>query len=293
MGARPGKRTNTKIRFRITGNSGPVAQLLHPFWIARDDVSLISNILKTIDEELSMLPELKLVVSGGGLIEIYLNERFTRRSWKSKETLEKLTNLVTERVKQVAETLKGSARDYVIGVDVFDENEIGGGQFAVVINGGEIKTTAWKSYPVLDEHNWLAGFGTSKGRQSPRVVTTSLGKTMVLVCHDAQAYNHRNLALVERAQSTTPRGQVIREMDKAMKDSEPKWVFNLIHQIEKEGGLKSFRNSYREIHEDYGRIPNVVGSFGYGQKVKIPEILAELAQFPRRKAKVAVILEPV
>jgi hypothetical protein len=100
-----------------------------------------------------MLPKLRLVVSGGGFIEIRLNEHFTRKSWKSKETLDKLTNLVSERVKPVAEKLKGSMRDYVIGVDVIDKNEISGGQFAVVLNSGEIKTVAWKSYPVLEEQN--------------------------------------------------------------------------------------------------------------------------------------------
>jgi hypothetical protein len=153
MCAKAGKRINAKLRFRIVGNSGPVAQLLHPLWIARDDIPFMGNILEAIDDEVSMLPKLRLVVSGGGFIEIRLNEHFTRKSWKSKETLDKLTNLVSERVKPVAEKLKGSMRDYVIGVDVIDKNEISGGQFAVVLNSGEIKTVAWKSYPVLEEQN--------------------------------------------------------------------------------------------------------------------------------------------
>ncbi|MBI2487588.1 MAG: hypothetical protein HYW01_11690 [Deltaproteobacteria bacterium] len=293
MGAKAGKRINAKLRFRIVGNSGPVAQLLHPLWIPRDDIPLMGNILKAIDDEVSMLPKVRLVVSGGGFIEICLNEHFTRKSWKSKGTLDKLTNLVSERVKPVAETLKGSMRDYVIGVDVFDKNEIGGGQFAVVLNSGEIKTVAWKSFPVLEEQNWLAGFSTRKGRQSPRIVATSLGTTMVLVCHDAQAYNHRNQALVNCADLPTYRAHAIREMDRVMRGSIPKWVFSLIHQIEKEESLKSFQSSYKQIHEDYKHRPTVVGSFGYGRRIQIPERLVELAQFPRGKAKVSIILEAI
>lgn len=291
MGAKSGNRSDARLKFRVIGNSGPVAQLLHPLWIVRDDILVMGNILTTIDKELSMLTELRLVVSGGGFIEINLNEHFTRKAWKSEDTLAKLTNLVSERVKPVAEMLRGSARDYVIGVDVFDKNGIGGGQFAAVLIGGEIKAIAWKSYPVLEEQNWLAGFGTSKGRQSPRVVSTSLDTTMVLICHDAQAYNHRNLALVSRAQSPTHRAHVIREMNRVMNGSAPQLVLNLIHQIEKEGSLKSFKNSYKQIHEDYRHGPTVVGSFGYGQKVRTPELLADVAQYPKGTANVTIIIE--
>lgn len=291
MGAKSGIRISSKLKIRILGKSGSVAQLLHPLWIARNDVPSMGNILKAIDNELSALPEVKLMVSGGGLIEIYMNDYFSNKFWRAEETLKRLTNFVLGKVKFIAEALKNSARNYIIGVDVFDKHKTGGGQFAVVFSNGDIKTVAWKSYPVLDEANWLAGFGTSKGRQSPRIVSTVLGKTMVLVCHDAQAYNHRNKALVNRAQSITPRAQSIREMDKLMEDFKPKWVFNLIHQIEKPESLSTFRTSYKQIHEDYKHGPSVIGSFGYGQKIHKPEIPAESAQFPRNMARVRIILE--
>lgn len=116
---------------------------------------------------------------------------------------------------------------------------------------------------------------------------------MILVCHDAQAYNHRNQALVNRAYLPTYRAHAIREMDRVMRGSIPKWVFSLIHQIKKEESLKSFQNSYKQIHEDYKHRPTVVGSFGYGRRVHTPERLAELAQFPREKAKVSIILEAI
>ena len=49
----------------------------------------------------------------------------------------------------VTTALKDSERDYIIGVDVFDDNGKGkgGGQFAVLIRKGQISAIVWKSYP--------------------------------------------------------------------------------------------------------------------------------------------------
>jgi len=80
-------------------------------------------------------------------------------------------------------------------------------------------------------------------------------------------------------------------LDRLMEDSKPKWVFNLIHQIEKQGSLITFRTSYKQIHEDYEHAPSVVGSFGYGDKIHEPEILADSAQIPSNVAGVKIIIE--
>jgi hypothetical protein len=79
MGAKVGDRISSVPRFRILGNFGPVAQLLHPLWIARNDVRSMSNILKNIDDELSRLHNVKLVVSGGGFIEMTINESLSSK----------------------------------------------------------------------------------------------------------------------------------------------------------------------------------------------------------------------
>jgi len=292
MGAKSGKRTVAKININIVGKYGPIAQLLHPFWIARNNIKNMSHILQMLDEQLSLsTSEVKLVVSGGGFIEINHAEMYSQKTWRSEETIDELVRFVQTKMQLVANALKDSRRDFVIGVDVFDTQGIGGGQFAVLISAGEIKTIAWKSYPAGEESKWLVGFGSPKGRNSPRIASTVLGKVMLLVCHDAQAYNHRNRALVGRAYSPTPRQQVINVMIEMVKIEKPKWAFNLIHKIDKKGSIKTFRKSYTQIKQDY-LVPAVVGAFGYGTNIQ--ETLGQLAnmiQYPDGKAGVVVILE--
>lgn len=292
MGAKSGSRTDTKIRIRIVGEQGPVAQLLHPFGITRHDIPVTSSVLQMADDQLSLLTTgVKLVVSGGGFIEVSQDKAYSPKTWKSEKTLDELEDLVRTKMQLVATALKGSERNYVIGVDVFDAQDIGGGQFVAFLSAGEVVTIAWKSYPVGEESKWLAGFGTDKGRNSPRIVSSDLGKAMLLICHDSQAYNHRNMALVRRANSPTHRQQAINSMVKMMKVEKPDWAFSLIHQIDKEGSIRTFRNSYSQIHKDY-RVPAVVGAFGYGTNVQpILEQLARRAQYPDGKAGVVVILE--
>ena len=284
MAAKSGKRTDANIKVRVIGEHGPVAQMLHPFWIARNDISVMSNALRMVDDQLTVLTSgVRLVVSGGGFIEISHTKTYSPKTWKSEKTLDELIDLVRAGMQLVATALKDSERDYVIGVDVFDTQDTGGGQFAVFLSAGEIKTIAWKSYPVLKESKWLAGFGTDKGRNSPRIVSTALGKIMLLICHDSQAYNHRNSALVSRAYSPTHRKQAINGMVKMIKVEKPEWAFSLIHQIDKEGSMRTFRNSYSQIHRDY-HVPAVVGAFGYGPNVQTTlEWLAHRAQFPDEK----------
>jgi hypothetical protein len=292
MGAKSGERIVTEKKVKIIGQHGQVAQLLHPILVARDDIETMSHDLQLVEEQLSLsAPNVKLVISGGGLIEIYLSKSYTRKSWKSEDTLNELIEIVQPKIQRVAAALRESRRDYILGVDVFDVNNIGGGQFAVLVRAGEVKTIVWKSYPVGEESKWLAGFGTEKGMNSPRMISTVLGKTMLLVCHDAQAYNHRNQALVSRAHIPTPRQKVIENMKNMIKIEKPEWAFNLIHRIEKQGSINPFRNSYNQIHKDH-QVSAVVGAFGYGSDVKaVLEKLAKKAQSPEGKSGVVVILE--
>ncbi len=287
-----GNRTDAKIKICIIGKDGPVAQLLHPLGIAHNDIAHMSIILQMVDEQLSSLTsEVKLVVSGGGFIQIDHAQTYDQETWRSEQIIDELTGLVQEKMRLVATALKGSSRDFVIGVDISDNQNEGNGQFAVLLGAGEIKTIAWKSFPYREESEWLAGFGSAKGRNSPRIASTVLGKVILLVCHDAQAYNHRTQALVGRAHLPTPRKQAIDSMMQTMRSERPEWAFSLIHRIDKEGSIKPFRNSYNQIHQDYG-VPAVVGAFGYDKNFRaILERLANRTQYPDGKAAVVAILE--
>jgi hypothetical protein len=294
MGAKPGKRSSSSLRVRVCGKDGLVAQLLHPDWIARDDAKAVGSNLRAVEDELTRVnAQAKLVLSGGGLLEVYWDATLSHKSWRSEATLNTLVDQVHASVQPILNALASAKRDYVIGVDVFDKNDIGGGQFAVVLNKGTIKAIAWKSYPVLQESNWLAGFGTLKGRQSPRVLSTALGTTAVLVCHDVQAYNHRNQALVRRAYQPTDRNKVITDMESLMRSSKSEWVLSLVHQIDEESDMVTFRKSYKQLNADYDHAPTVIGAFGYGPSVQsllLP--LAEKAQFPDGSSNTVVVLEP-
>jgi hypothetical protein len=45
MGAKAGNRICLELKIRIAGRAGLVAQLLHPLWIARNDIPIMGNIL--------------------------------------------------------------------------------------------------------------------------------------------------------------------------------------------------------------------------------------------------------
>jgi len=188
------------------------------------------------------------------------------------------------------QTLGDARRDYIIGIDVFaDASTVG--QFAVVIRQRGEPLVVWKSFPVTDEAKYLAGFGTPQGRCAPRIVQTTVGASLILVCHDAQAFNHRNVALVRKATRETPRLAAINEMQRQMQNQRPAWAFNLIHRIDRPENLRTFRTSYRQIRDDHDWSPCVVGSFGYGDNVRgeLPR-LAERTQCPDGLA-CAIVLE--
>ena len=138
MGTKTGARSRVKefsIRF-LRNEGGPVAQLLHPNWVARDDVFLMSYVIKEIESRVSsQARDVKVVVTGGGFVEIRLERQAARRTWKSKKGLERLLALVKERLTPFVEALGGARRDYVIGVDVVIDGR-GIGQFAVVFVAG-------------------------------------------------------------------------------------------------------------------------------------------------------------
>ncbi len=297
MGAKKGPRFELKystIRLEKIG-SGLVAQVLHPLWVARGDISAMTDTIIQIDEALSKKPEsIRLVLTGGGFIELEAKRNFTSREVQTEQLLDELLDYVKEKTIPLLRAMKSFQRDYIIGVDVF-MRDYGIGQFALGIRQGNLVSTAWKSYPTTDEANWIAGFGTEKGRQAPRYYSSNLGETFILVCHDAQAFNHRNIALVHRnlnSNESSVRSLIIEEMTRQLNENKPNWILNLIHYIEKPVSLKTFSTSYKQINKDHSWNPRVIGAFGYGAEVahNLPE-LARKAQGPLGCGGYAVILQ--
>jgi hypothetical protein len=292
MGTKAGKSSKSILSgFKIHGNEGSIAQLLHPCWASRS-VSQVKPFLKKIDKELG--EEVKLIISGGGLIEIVKSsEKMKIKDLKSEEMLEELVEVVDDKIQPISTLMKQLDRDYIIGVDVIIDDDgymSSVGQFAVVFSRGK-QTIVWKSYPIEDEDGFLAGFGTDRGRNSPRIVSTSVGNGIVLVCHDSQAYNSRNRGSVANAKHITSRRKVMDIMDAEMHDHKPEWAFNLIHWIEKSQNLTTFSKSYKQIYNDYTWKPMTIGAFGYGKKVaKDLDGLAEKVR-PFQEGGTVIILE--
>lgn len=294
MGTRAGQRgkiAKAKVRF-LTDQGGPVAQLLHPNWLARDDPSQIGSVLLQTEKLLSaQAPDTKLVLAGAGLLEIWLDPQDSYTDWKTAAALKRLSSQCRDVANNTLLPLRDATRDYLFGID-FVAGDRGVGQFGVLGRGGEARAIIWKSYPSGSEDNTLAGFGTTTGRLCPRVCHTNLGRVMVLICHDAQAFNHRNKALVRRAHGHTSRSAVMSEMARQMEDGQPTWVLNLIHFIDKPSSMTTFYRSFKQISTDYAWHPKVIGAFGYGKSVR--PLLAALAtecQFPPRTSTCVLVIE--
>lgn len=295
MGTKVGLRTaahNISPQLIRAGES-QIAQLLHPVCIARDDVDRMADLLHQVDSLLdSSAPGVRLVLTGGGFLEFLLDESRTSRRWRSEDTLEDLAQRCLISLAPAFDSLSLSPRDYVIGVD-FVSGDYGVGQFAVLVRSGTHPTITWKSYPVDSEGNTLAGFGTPKGRSAPRIAKTALGTTLLLVCHDAQAFNHRNRALVGRAKKPSARTLIMNEVTLQMDAQQPAWALNLVHFIEKLSSISTFHKSYKQIQQDNAWRPKVVGSFGY-DKVVIDSLgeLSGQAQFPDATCRCTIALVP-
>lgn len=82
MGTKTGlrlKESRLSVRF-LFNEGGPLAQLLHPCWIARNDLSLIADVLLRADALLNVdAPQVNLVLAGGGLVELSLSQERPRR----------------------------------------------------------------------------------------------------------------------------------------------------------------------------------------------------------------------
>lgn len=251
--------------------AGPVLQVLYNYHKAIDRDGA-ARVLLDIDARCDA--SVKLVVTGGAFVWITRPNIPDEGRWlRSVEGLRALTEEVREEGRALVRGLatKGH-RDFIVGVDVCvgKDEECHAGQFAVVVRRGrEEPVVVSKALPVGREDRYLAGFGTREARSVPRVVPTAAGRTLVLVCHDAQAFNHLTKARIDNADAPTPRAQALR----AVRRQVPRPVgdrggpidcaVNLVHWVEEAGNTKTFRTSHRQLRDD--RVPgaSVYGAFGF------------------------------
>jgi hypothetical protein len=218
-------RTPGQVDFVIGGQRGPVAQLLHPS-DACYTASQIAALIPAIDRDLN--PSARLVLSGAGLMAI--NHDFgvlNGETLTSEETLLQLRGFVLDELDDILGRIGKLQRQYVLGFDVYVDG-YNAGQFAVALVNERKPGIIWKSLPVGGEAGYLAGFGSPMGQMSPRIIDCCLGTALILVCHDAQSFNHRTGSLVGKQ---TARGNTIAAMSQMMAKERPNgfsiWLISL------------------------------------------------------------------
>lgn len=266
-----------------------VAQIAHPSsWII--DTTTAEEVLTQVSADLH--PSVRVIVTGGGFLTLeYPRVGVSPRVRRRPDFLDELRAWTHAQVVSLAGALRETSdREFLIGVDVRVEEQ-GSGQFGLWVGRDETVLVS-KRFPVGHEEEYLAGVDTTEDTSGPRIVRSSLGRVMILVCHDAQAFNHRNLANVGRAQRTTRRSRAAAEIARHIETNRPSWVFDLIHWIGGDANLRTFRTSFKQIHEDRVFGPIVVGAFGYedGAETEATGWLAKL-RHPAGASVVPVLIE--
>ncbi len=259
-----------KVRDGVPGvrryvDGGDVVQVLYDY-DTTIDVAAAERILLDIDKRCG--DDVKLILTGAAFIWLPCPKTSDDGAWlRSKAGLDKLTELVRAATQELVKALasKGS-RDFVVGVDLYvgEDEDCHAGQFAVVVRhgvpDGQIIS---KALPVGGEAGYLAGFGTSHGRAVPHVVETALGRTLVLVCHDAQAFNRLTWARIQNAHGVTSRAKAVRSLRRQSRDGGVDYAVNLIHWVEREPNLRTFRVSQKQLRTDHHPAAVGVGAFGF------------------------------
>ncbi len=188
--------------FFIYTDASPVARILHPRY-CNHDVNAVSRLLRHADSVLG--DAYKLVLSGGGLITMDADQDVpVITPTRGEPMLDYLLASADTIIQSIRTMTPALNRDYIIGLDLIVRSRKRG-QFALFLDQSGKDHVVWKGYPYGGEDRWLAGFGTDMGRQSPRTLQTNLGKTGILVCHDAQTFNRKNRAAVMNTTRTTDR----------------------------------------------------------------------------------------
>lgn len=288
MGTKATAKRAGQVRWEVIPGEGPVAQVAHPTTVRWEPEEAMTVLL----EAAVRLPEQdRLLVTGGGFISLTHPPVPLRDSELRKaEFLSKLHAWTLSQLSHVIRMAEGARHDMVVGVDV-DVNGPGPGQFALWIGRGTAALIP-KRFPAGDEALYLAGVEAPDTSPYPRVVDTQIGRTLILVCHDAQAYNHRNRANVKRARRPTARTRAIQELDAARKTPGLAWALNLIHWISGKHNTRTFRISYDQLKSDFPGDVSVAAGIGYEDGLpveQVPGILGELVR-PKGRTLTKVIL---
>jgi len=264
MGARKAQPLGRSGRVRkINGHRGEISRVFHPDEGFTPDsaAQVLSQVIAVVD------PNCRLIMTGGGFIKVDAH----CQDWSN---LSRLAALAERSASQILEKIPAKRGwDLCLGIDIADGIGQFFGQFATFIRkDAQNVTIIWKSYPVGEEARYLAGFGTVPGARAPRFMQTGLGKTCVFVCHDAQAFNHRNQANVGR-NGLTARGAVVKEMTETFSRERPAVALNLVHWIEKLGNTRTFNTSYRTLYRDYNWHPKAYAAFGYSHTLSSSDLV--------------------
>ena len=292
MGTTGGKviYSGTTVKFSIEAHGPEIAQVAHPKAQPFDS----EGAAKVLTELSQVLPEsVRMIVTGGGFVTLTYDGEAPKKSIRRKTAfLETLRKWTSARVKDLVAALrKVEGREFLVGIDVLVDGD-GSGQFGLWIRQTG-STLVSKRFPVNNEATYLAGVEAEQQERGPRVVKSTLGTAMVLVCHDAQAFNHLTIARVNNAKAKEPgpRKRGMNELHEIARDEKPRWMFDLIHSVANAGNLKTFKRSFEQIHADCLSTPSVVGAFGYGtgKAKQAAGWLAQLRQPPGLNAVTVVI----
>lgn len=260
-----GKHGRPVVEVRDSG--GDVLQVLsdHDLVLSNADAE---QILLEIDKRADK--STRLLLTGAGLIEYNVHDiDSSRANLLSERTLKAMTDVVRSETADLVRTLSSeSTRDFVFGVDVtVGKGALKSGQFAVVVRAKQSSATIVpKMLPVGDEDARLAGFGTLASQTAPHIVETALGRTLILVCHDAQCFNHLTIARARNANATTSRQLAIDAMESQLRAAGTvPFALNLIHSVGERIQTRTFATSHKQLAGDHHAraIKGVIGAFCY------------------------------
>lgn len=277
------------LRIGIGAGQARIAQVAHRRTRPFDTVTAAS----VLTEVSNKLPDkTSVVITGGGFVSLeYPRSSIPYPTRREQKFLDQLRAWTLNKTKDLVVALqKIKKREFLVGIDVIVGGE-GSGQFGLWVGNKEAVLVS-KRLPVDNESVYLAGVDTRQPTNGPRVVESSIGKVMILVCHDAQAFNHLTQRRVQRAKTVTSRGLAIQELERTASDERPEWAFNLIHSVRKDRSVTKFRTSFKQIHTDCDSHPAVLGAFGYGfGKQDVAAQWLTAMRYPEAVEAIPVVIE--
>jgi hypothetical protein len=272
MGSITASKRAGKPKLIIVSGVGSIAQVAHPTslkWTAKEA-------LETLVRAASKLPEsVELLIAGGGFVSLtYSGEQQSKSQMRQPKFLTRLYDWTLASITDLLLSVPVSNRELVFGIDV-DVRGVRSGQFMAWVGRSELILIP-KRYPSGAEAEFLAGVDAAYSSSYPRVVDTKVGRTLMLVCHDAQAFNRRHRANVDRAKGATARTLAIRELHSSVSKRRVIWGLNAVHEIQRKSNTGTFKNSYNQLRSDFRPEICVCAGTGYDQGSVRPNAIPAL-----------------